>query len=54
MPPQAKVIRPPKHCPMCGVRVEVVRHIIANMFEMMCEACSVPCVVHVNDFEKIR
>lgn len=47
-------IKPPEYCPGCGSRVEVVRHIVSNMFELMCEACGEPCIVMVNDFIKIE
>jgi len=40
---------PPSFCPMCGEATEVVRHIDANVFEMLCENCKHPSVVIVDD-----
>jgi len=44
----------PTHCPLCGGLVEAVRNISGHIWEMLCESCGVPCVVMVNDFEKVR
>lgn len=43
----------PRFCPLCGAGVEVVRHVVSNVFEMMCERCGFPNVVMVNDCEKV-
>lgn len=43
----------PRFCPMCGRYCDVVRHVMANIFEMLCESCDKPSVVHVNDQVKL-
>ena len=45
---------PPTHCPHCGARVDVVRHIMALMFELACESCDRTAVVMSDDFVKLR
>lgn len=45
----------PEFCPLCGAAVTVVRHLMNNMFEIMCEAdgCGKPAIVFVNDSVKM-
>lgn len=47
-----KIYRP-AFCPTCGAPVETVRHVIRNIFEMMCDRCQLMNVVATNDHVKI-
>jgi hypothetical protein len=51
----SKAMKTPKFCPLCGDRVETVRHVSGKLFEMLCEnsACRLPCVVIVDDYFQI-
>ncbi len=45
----AKSIRRPSHCPNCGKAVEVVRHVMSNMFELHCSECDYGAVIMSDD-----
>lgn len=46
----------PSRCPFCGDWTDVVRHIMGNMFEMICQSpeCERTAVILADDFERIR
>lgn len=49
----ARIVIEPQFCPLCGARVEAVRYLEANMFEMGCENCGHDCVVLSDDRVKL-
>jgi hypothetical protein len=43
----------PHFCPMCGTELEIMRHMAANIWEVMCSGCRCPSVVLVDDFQAL-
>lgn len=47
-------IPPPTYCVECGAITLVVRHLIATMFEALCESCGQTFVVSMRDSQVLR
>jgi hypothetical protein len=44
---------PPEFCPFCASPLHVVRHIIATMYETMCESCERTAVISIDDAQEL-
>ena len=48
-PGETKTVVRPQCCPFCGSVTKIVRRVTANIYEVDCSECEVPCVIHSGD-----